>query len=164
MNDARWRCRQSKLLDPHPPPPCSLTEDAPRDRSIRLLDATQRSRDRAHRSWFSFTASSTTDPDRSRTAGSILRQPAFPRKHRSRLPAQRSTWNAPLTLCDRVADRSGPDSTNEVSIKRRHYDTHHAGPTTGATADEHTRSLVALMASNDEVERRGVAPTQNEGN
>jgi hypothetical protein len=38
MNDTRRRCRQSKLLNPHRPPPCYFTEDAPRDRSIRLLD------------------------------------------------------------------------------------------------------------------------------
>jgi hypothetical protein len=37
MNDAPRRRLQTKLLDPHPPPPYSLTEDAPRDRSIRLL-------------------------------------------------------------------------------------------------------------------------------
>jgi hypothetical protein len=50
LSDAGLRCRQSKLLYPdHRSPPWPIV-DAPRDRSNRLLDDTQRSRDRAHRS------------------------------------------------------------------------------------------------------------------
>src|SRR5882724_7225339 len=37
MNDAWPRCRQSELINPHHRAPCSLTEDAPRDREIRWL-------------------------------------------------------------------------------------------------------------------------------
>jgi hypothetical protein len=38
LSDAGLRCRQTKLIHPnHRLPPC-LTEDAPRDRSNRLLD------------------------------------------------------------------------------------------------------------------------------
>ena len=73
-----------------------------------------------------------------------------------------STWNAPPTPRNRFAKRSGPDLTIEVGIKRRHYGTRYVGPATGATADEHKRFLVSLMSSNDEVERREVAPTTNE--
>src|ERR1700694_3651369 len=43
MNDARRWCRQTKLPDLHPPPPYSLTADAPRDRLIRLLASSARS-------------------------------------------------------------------------------------------------------------------------
>src|SRR5258706_13347421 len=42
LSDTRWRCRQSKLLNPHPPPPWIFTEAVPRDRSSRLLDVSQR--------------------------------------------------------------------------------------------------------------------------
>jgi hypothetical protein len=41
MNDTRLRCHQSKLLNPHHPPPGTLTEDAPRDRSVRWLEGYQ---------------------------------------------------------------------------------------------------------------------------
>src|SRR6267142_1239917 len=37
-NDTRQRCRQSKPLNLHRPPLRTLIEDAPGDRSIRLLD------------------------------------------------------------------------------------------------------------------------------
>ena len=50
LSDAGLRCRQTKLIYPNHRSPPWLTEDAPRDRSNRLLDDTQRSRDRAHRS------------------------------------------------------------------------------------------------------------------
>jgi hypothetical protein len=38
LSDAGLRRRQTKLIDPDHRPPPSLTEDAPRDRSNRLLD------------------------------------------------------------------------------------------------------------------------------
>ena len=41
LSDTRWRCRQSKLLNPHPQPPWIFTEAVPRDRSSRLLDVSQ---------------------------------------------------------------------------------------------------------------------------
>jgi hypothetical protein len=47
-------------------------------------------------------------------------------------------------------------------VYRSHGEVHLADSATGASADEHTRTLVSLMLSNDEVERRGVAPTSNE--
>src|SRR5229473_1552257 len=59
------------------------------------------------------------------------------------------TWNTPPIPRNRFANRSGPDSTIEVSIKRRHCVTYHAEPTTGATADDHTRFLLSLMSSNE---------------
>jgi hypothetical protein len=51
---------------------------------------------------------------------------------------------------------------SKVSIERTHCGAHRAIPTAGASADEHKRKLVPFMASNDEVERRGVATTCNE--
>jgi hypothetical protein len=101
--------------------------------------------------------------NRSRTARSILRQLAFPRKREMRPRAQWSTCNAPPTPRYRFTKRSGPDPPNEVGIERRHLDTHTTDPANGAAADHRNQIFAPLMSSNDEVERRGVAPTQNEG-
>ncbi len=50
LSDAGLRRCQTKLIYPNHRLPPWLTKTRPRDRSNRLLDATQRSRDRGHRS------------------------------------------------------------------------------------------------------------------
>ena len=52
-------------------------------------------------------------------------------------PAPALIWNAPLTLDTRDAERSDPDSTNEVGIERSCSDTPCAIRTAGAAADKY---------------------------
>jgi hypothetical protein len=56
-------------------------------------------------------------------------------------------------LPNRNAERSDPDSTNEVKVNRRCLHTLRANLPTGAAADSPPRILADLMATNDEVER-----------
>jgi hypothetical protein len=100
---------------------------------------------------------STTDPYHSRTASLNSTATSVSAETPIDTASSKVDLDAPPTLCNRVAERSAPDSTIEVGIEQRHLDTYTAGPATGATTDHHIRIFVPLMSSNDEVERRGDA-------
>jgi hypothetical protein len=90
LSDAGLRCRQTKLIYHNHRLPRWRIEDAARDRSNRLLDDTHRSCNRAHRSCHSLTSfAAPLRPCTGRPLRSILRQPTFPRKRRSRVRPQR---------------------------------------------------------------------------
>ena len=67
LSDAGLRCQPTKPIYPDHRSPPWLTGDAPRDRSNRLLDDTQRNRDRAHRRCDSLQLLQHPYPDHSRT-------------------------------------------------------------------------------------------------
>ena len=150
LSDAGLRRRQTKLLDPHPRPPCNFTEVAPRDRSIRLLDATQRSRDRTHRSRFSLTFRSTARPAlRCCEIVDLDRNVGRPVRMHPRLWTSLTQTEAIL-----IRQRSLPQAKPLRPAPRYCFKLREGSPT--------QKILPTNLASNDEVERRGVAPTSNE--
>jgi len=105
---------------------------------------------------------STTDPEHSRTTSFNSSATCVFAETPIETASSTSTWNTPPTLCNRVAERSGPDSTNEGSVERSRCDTYRAIPATGAAADKHKPTLPSLMASNDADERRAAAVSSTE--